>query len=159
VDPKAILPKKEQAPSRVDLLRAQLKDIRGDIAGLQEEVRAKFSKALATVLREKEDEEERVAEELQNELAKAVGPLETDWEAVPTLVEQIAKGGDPARLRLRQVLRRVVEVGHVLVVRRKSFSLCAVQLDFTGGGRRSYLFVSQSAAYHRPERAWPPLSF
>jgi DNA invertase Pin-like site-specific DNA recombinase len=155
VDPTDVLPKKDKGPSRVDVLREKLRAVRADMAGLQADLAAGYSKALAAILRGKEAEEEDIGKELQEELAKAVRPAEKAWKDLPTLAEMVAKEGDPARLRLRPVLRRVVEDARVLIVRRGSYQFCAVQFFFAGGARRSYLIAYQAAGYNRPGGWWP----
>jgi DNA invertase Pin-like site-specific DNA recombinase len=150
IDPADVLPRAGREASRAEVLRARLANVREDMAGLQEELKAGFSKALAAVLKAKEAEEQEVARELQAERAKAARPLDRAWGSVPTLAKLVAKEGDAARLRLRPLLGRLVEDGRVLVVRRGSRQLCAVQFTFAGGARRSYLIIRQSGGYHRP---------
>jgi DNA invertase Pin-like site-specific DNA recombinase len=153
VSPDDVLPRRGDAPDRADVLRAQLGNVRSDLAQLQAELKAGFSKALAAVLRDREAEEERVATELQEELARAARPAEKAWRDLPTLVDMVRKGGDEARLKLRPVLRRVVEGMHVLIVRRGAWRLCAVQVFFAdGAARRDYLIAYRGAGNGRQER-------
>jgi hypothetical protein len=56
-------------------------------------------------------------------------------------------------LKLRAVLRRVVETMSVLIVPRGSWKLCAVQVHFVGGAVRHYLVLHQTAANGR-EGGW-----
>lgn len=136
------------------MLRARLKAVREDLAGLKEDLKGSYSKALADVLRAKEAEEEATADALQEELARTARPAEASWRDLPGLAEQVRKGGDEARLRLRAVLRRVVEDARVLIVRRGCWQLCAVQFFFAGGAARSYVIANQAAANHRPGKWW-----
>jgi DNA invertase Pin-like site-specific DNA recombinase len=154
VDPREVLPREGEAPSRADVLRARLTNLRRDIAGLKEDLKEGYSKALTAVLREKEDEEENVAEELQEELARAARPVARAWKELPGLVDMIREGGDEARLRLRPVLRRVIEDAWVLIVPRGSWQLVAVQLYFAGGAHRDYLILRQTAGFRRPGGWW-----
>jgi DNA invertase Pin-like site-specific DNA recombinase len=157
VDPAEVLPRPAEERDRLAVLRSRLANVRQDIGGLQEELKAGFSKALAAVLREKEAEEERVGQELQEELARSVRPAEKAWRDLPSLVDIVREGGDEARLKLRPVLRRVVEGMHVLIVRRGAWRLCAVQAYFAeGGARRDYLITYRPAGNGRGEawRAW-----
>jgi DNA invertase Pin-like site-specific DNA recombinase len=154
VDPREVLPKKERGPLRADVLRARLDNVRQDMEGLRGEIRRKFSKVLSDLLREKEAEEERVAQELQEELVRAVRPLERAWEELPDLAALVATGGNEARLRLRPVLRRVIDKGWMLTVRRCSYLVCVVQFYFAGGAHRDYLIVYQSAGRNRPGGWW-----
>jgi DNA invertase Pin-like site-specific DNA recombinase len=162
VDPADVLPAATEQPSRADVLRAGLANVRADLAGLQQELRAGFSKTLAAVVREKEREEEAAAQELQDELARSVVPAERAWKDLPTLVDLVQTGGDEARLKLRGVLRRVVESIHVLIVPKGATRLCAVQVRFSerrdDHDRRDYLIAHRTAGYRRPER-WEAKSF
>src|SRR5262249_31657271 len=49
VDPCDVLPRREEAPSRPDVLRAKLADVRQDIARIQADLKAGYSKALVEV--------------------------------------------------------------------------------------------------------------
>src|SRR5262249_38657636 len=82
---------------------------------------------------------------------EALHPLSETWGEVQTLAEALATAPDPqdARLRLRAGLRRIVSGGWVLVVPRGAVRLCAVQIDFAKGARRSYLIRYQAAGYCR----------
>jgi DNA invertase Pin-like site-specific DNA recombinase len=154
LDPSDILPKEKQERSKLDLLRARLANVRQDISGLQAELREGFSKALSAVLRDKEAEEEKVANELQEELARSVKPAARTWRDLPGLVDLIREGGDEARLRVRAAIRQLVEEAWVLTVRRGATQFCVVQFYFTGGAHRDFLIVNQLAAFRRPGRWW-----
>src|SRR5262249_18747480 len=84
-------------PNKVEVRRARLKSIRADMAALQADLKAKYSKALAAVLREKEGEEEQVAGDLQKALAEEVRPAARSWEQFPGLAKMVKDGGDPVR--------------------------------------------------------------
>jgi hypothetical protein len=150
VDPRDVLPREQETPSKIEVLRAKLAAVRQDLLGLAEDLKAGYSKALAAVLREQEAQEQQIGLELQEELARSVKPAERAWRELPSLTKLVEDGGDEARLKLRPVLRRVIEDAQVLIVRRRSYQLCAVQFFFTGGGRRDYLITYQPAAYRRP---------
>jgi hypothetical protein len=154
VKPDDVLPQENTVAARLKALRARLANVREDMVKIQDDLRGGYSKALAAVLREKEAEEERVAGQLQDELAKSVRPAEKAMEQFPGLVDMIIKNGDEARIKIRPVLREFVEQGLVLFVRRGSWQLCFCQFWFQGGSQRSYLLGYQSAAYHRPSRSW-----
>jgi hypothetical protein len=158
VRPKDILLREKEEASRADVLRAKLRNARQDVAQLQEDLKGGYSKALATVLREKEEEAERAAGELQEELARSLKPAARAWEGFPGLADAIRTAPDPdaVRLRLRTVLRRVVTAAPVLIVRRGSYQLCAVQFFFEVG-RRDYLIVNQAKGHNRPG-GWQALS-
>jgi DNA invertase Pin-like site-specific DNA recombinase len=150
IDPREVLPH-ERAANRADVLRAKLQQVRDEVAKLSADLRQGYSKALAQVLREQEAEEERVANELQDELARSVRPAARAWKEVPSLVDLLRNSPDPdaARLRLRSVLRTAVDEIWLLLVRRGCVRLCAVQVFFRSGVRRDYLIGYQPAANRR----------
>jgi hypothetical protein len=141
-------------PSRIEVLRAKLKNIRADLAGLQADLKESYSKALATVLRDKEQDEIRIAGELQDELASSARPAARAWEQLPSLVDALREYGDEARLKLRGVLQSVTEEIRLLLVRRHSWTLAAVQFFFVGGATRHYLLATQFAGFNRPGGWW-----
>jgi DNA invertase Pin-like site-specific DNA recombinase len=160
LDPRDILPKEKEAPSKAEVLRARLANVRQDIARLKEDLKEQgYSKALSAVLREQEDAEEKVALKLQEELSRTVKPAARAWDELPGLVEMIKGAADPddVRLRLRPVLRRVVEEAWVFIVKRGSYQLCFVQFFFSGGARREFAVVYQPKANRRPG-GWRPVS-
>jgi DNA invertase Pin-like site-specific DNA recombinase len=147
VNPAEVLPSPGRAASTADVLRAKLANVRQDLAGLQADLKTGYSKALAAVLRDREAEEEQLAGQLQEELSRQARPASKAWKDLPGLVDLVRKGGDEARLRLRPVLRRIIDVIHMLVVRRRSYLVAALQVHFAEGGkRRHYLIVNQSAS-------------
>jgi DNA invertase Pin-like site-specific DNA recombinase len=154
VDPKDVLPKAKDAVSKADVLRAKLKNLQADVASLQADLKAGYSKALATVLRDKEIEEQAVADDLQEELARSVRPAAKAWDDLPSLADLVQREGNEARLKLRPVLRRIIDDAFLVLIRRRSFMLCAIQFDFHGGARRHYLILNQSAGNGRPNACW-----
>jgi DNA invertase Pin-like site-specific DNA recombinase len=155
VKPEDVLPTPQtDKPKTVDVLRAKLANIRADIAGLQADLKQAYSKALAAVLREKEAEEELTASALQDELAASVRPVEKAWEELSSLVDLVRVQGDEARLRIRGVLRSIVQEARVLLIRRGSYTLAGVLVYFTGAAVRHYLVVYRTACPGRPRGRW-----
>jgi DNA invertase Pin-like site-specific DNA recombinase len=156
VDPREVMPKEGGVPSKADVLKAKLTNLRSDIGQLQEDLREGYSKALSAALRERETAEEQVTGELQEELARTVRPAAKAWKELPTLAKLIQTADDPddVRLKLRPVLRRLIETAQVLMVRRGSYTVVAVQIFFFGGARRDYLIVNQAAGYRRAGGWW-----
>src|SRR5262249_53561601 len=152
-DPRDVLPQASEAPSRLDVLRAKLANVRADVAAIKSDLKGGYSKALADVLREKETEEESVATAFLEEKAKTARPVDQAWQHLPSLVDLIDSAGNEARLKLRPVLHRVVESMHVLTVRRGVTMIGAVQVFFPGGKRRDYLIVYTPAGNGR-EGGW-----
>jgi DNA invertase Pin-like site-specific DNA recombinase len=160
IDPESVLPR-AAPPSRVKTLRAELAKARQDIAGVQDDLKGGYSKALTEVLKSYETAEREAAEALQDELARAAKPLARTWGEVPTLIDVIRGADDPdlARLRLRPVIRALVSSAVVLIVPRGAWRFVAVQLHFTGGSTRHYLFAHRPAANRRPTRTLGATSF
>jgi DNA invertase Pin-like site-specific DNA recombinase len=150
VDPRDVLPHARQEANQAQVLRDQLAVIRSDIASIQEDMRARYNKALKVVLDDKVAEEEEVATRLQEELARRARTAERDWEELPNLAALVKEGGDEARLRLRPVLRRVIDSVWLLTVRRGSYLLAAVQVYFADSdAKRDHLLVYQAAGFRR----------
>src|SRR5262249_43381109 len=57
IDVATVLPKKDKGASKVEVLRAQLKNVRADMQAVRDELKAGVSRALLGVLRDKEAEE------------------------------------------------------------------------------------------------------
>jgi DNA invertase Pin-like site-specific DNA recombinase len=150
-----VLPRAE-TPSHADVLRARLLVAQQDVASLAAELKARYSKALTEVLRAREEEAEKLANELQEELARSLAPAVKLWGEVPALADLVGKSADPdgVRLRLRVVLHRTIDVIAVLLVRRGILRLCAAQAHFQGGATRSYLLGYRPAGNGRVARDW-----
>src|SRR5262249_11801654 len=121
INPASILPLEKEEVSTVDRLKAKLAGMRSDIASLQASLKKGYSKALDVVLRDLEVEEEKVASEYQDALARSVMPTERAWKELPTLVEAVQRHGDEARLKIRTILASIVEDARLLLVRRGSY--------------------------------------
>jgi DNA invertase Pin-like site-specific DNA recombinase len=154
IRPEDVLPRTTEQPNKAEVLRATLKQIRGDIAGFVADLKKGHSKHLSALLVDLEKEEERIAGLLQDELAATARPAEKAWEQLPSLVDMIRVHGDEARLKIRSVLRSLTEEIRLLLVRRGSWLLAAVQCFFVGGATRHYFIAYQSAAYRRPGGYW-----
>ena len=161
VDPETILQREPHSKSRADVLRAKLANLRQDLARIQADIKAKYSRALVEVLHQIEAEEEQTANELQDELMKTAKPLEKAWAEVPTLADLIQNADDPdlARLKIRPALRAIIESMLVLIVPQGAWRTAAVQIFFVGGGTRHYLIANRTAGFHRKTITPEPLSF
>jgi DNA invertase Pin-like site-specific DNA recombinase len=158
LDPADVLPRKAKGLSRAAQLRGEQAKVRTQIAAVKADLKRQFSRGLADVLRDLEADDERLAGELQEELAKGAGGAERAWGAVKSLADIAAAGSDADRLRLRVALRQVVESVWLLVVTRGSWRFCAAQVFFPGDGSRSYL-VTQRTAGNGREGCWAVRSF
>lgn len=161
IDPRTVLPKGPAGPSAADTLRAKLANVREDIANYKRDLKAGYSRGLADLLREAETDEERIANDLQDELIRTAKPLARAWGELPSLIDVIRGADDPdaARLKLRPALRTVVESAHVLIVPRGAWRCLAVQFNFVGGAVRHYAILHRPAANRRPAVTPPPRSY
>jgi DNA invertase Pin-like site-specific DNA recombinase len=152
LDPRPLLPAPSAGPSRAEVLRATLANQRADLARIKADLKAKYSRALVEVLRSAEEDEERTANELQDELARTAKPLERAWGELPSLIDLIDAAADPdaARLKVRAALRPLVAAASVLIVPRGAWRIVAVQFNFAGGGRREWVIAHRAAANRRP---------
>ena len=77
-------------------------------------------------------------------------PRSVAWAETQSLLD-VAKN-EVSRLRLRDLLRTIVEDIVVLIIRRRSHRFrAAVQVRFQGDGRRDYLIRSRSVYGHKRE--------
>jgi DNA invertase Pin-like site-specific DNA recombinase len=83
---------------------------------------------------------------------KEANPRSVAWSEALTLID-VAKD-ESQRLRLRELLRTIIEEIWILIVPRQSHRLAAVQIYFRGDGRRDYLIHYQSAGYRRAGGWW-----
>lgn len=151
IDPTAILSKTTQdQPARRHILEVQLKDTQEQIAELTADLAQGYSRALTAVLREKETLEARLKQEIEEEQVKAAHKPEKDWAEFKDLAQALAAADDPedARLRLRGVLRRVIESIWVLAVPRGRTRLYSILINFGDGRIRDILLLYRPAANH-----------
>jgi DNA invertase Pin-like site-specific DNA recombinase len=154
LDASEVLPKaKAKGESKADALRAELRNVRGDMEAIKADLRKAYSPALTDVLRDKEAEELRAAEALQEELAQSERPAESAWRELPHVCELIAKQGDEARLRLHPVLRRLVREIRVLLLPQGMTQYAVVQIFFVGGGSR-VVTIWRKRALRRRQGGW-----
>jgi hypothetical protein len=161
VNPADVLPPESKGPSRAGLLRARLAEARRQAEQVTAELKNGFSKGLAALLRQQEALEEATAQELQEELARTTRPAERCWNEFGSLVDVLtgAKDPDATRLRLRTLLRGMVDEVWLLTVRRGRTILAAAQVYFQGGAAwRDYL-ITYRAATNTVRGGWSVRSF
>jgi DNA invertase Pin-like site-specific DNA recombinase len=74
-------------------------------------------------------------------------PRSVAWSETQSLLD-VAKD-ETGRLRLRELLRTIIEEIWILIVPRRSYRLAAVQVYFAGDGRRDYLIWYKAAGHGR----------
>jgi DNA invertase Pin-like site-specific DNA recombinase len=157
VDPREVLGEPDAGNDDVLALSDRLTRVESSIALIEAEMDANGeSPTLFRRLRDKEAERKRLAEGLAEKRRKAASPLTATWGEAQALMAALDSAPDPedARLRLRAAIRRIVESVWMLVVRRGSHWLCAVQVHFRDDGHRDYLIQYQAAGNFRPGGWW-----
>jgi hypothetical protein len=142
IDPAEVT--RQEGPDQVAILSGQLEQVRGQLAKLEAELKTYGDEAprrAVRVMKQLEDEEARLEEERRQAQQAAATPLSEAWGQTLCLLDA-AKTVDE-RLRLRTLLRRIVESVHVLIVARGWWDrVAAVQMRFKGSDKpRGYLLV------------------
>jgi DNA invertase Pin-like site-specific DNA recombinase len=86
---------------------------------------------------------------------KEANPRGVAWSEALTLLD-VAKD-ETGRLRLRELLRTIIEEMWILIVPRRSHRFAAIQVHFAGDGRRNFL-VWYKAAGHGRKGDWAAVS-
>ena len=149
IDPNEIL-NGDQNPDESLAVAAELARVEAIIVALEAELLKGDIAAVAKVLREQELRKRELAEKLTEARQKDAHPLSEAWGEFQPLSAILDKSPDPeaARVRLRVVLRRMVDSIWLLVVPQGRDRLAAVQMWFAGGEKhRDYLI------FHRPPKA------
>ena len=152
VDPREITGDKNDGPDVAMVLSGELAGVEASIAALETDLEAHGdSPALFRRLRAKEDQKRGINAKLAEARLKAVSPLSEAWGETQTLAEALEKAPDraEARLRLRSLLRRVVDEIWILIVPMGRIRLAAVQIWFTGDVCRDYLIRRRSPVGNR----------
>ena len=103
--------------------------------------------ALVRVLRKLTDDCKALRQRLAVLRQKESNPRGVAWAETMTLLSVATD--ESHRLRLRELLRTIVEEIWILIVPRRSHRLAAVQVYFRGDGRRDYLIHYQAAGHCR----------
>src|SRR5262249_15472917 len=150
VDPRDLLPP-SGADDEVLRLKGELGAVDLEIATIVDDLDREYTSELNGVLNRKRNKRKDIATRFAEASLRADSPLSESWGDAKTLMGLIDKTPAEERealmLRLRAVLRRVVDSMTVLVVKRGIDHIVAVQFDFAGGARRSYLI------WHRPAKS------
>ncbi len=165
LDPHEIL-NGDGGPDETVALAGQLGGVEASIALIEREMDEHGeSPTLFRRLREKEERKKELARLLADARQRAASPLSEAWGETQSLLAAVDGSPDPreARLRLRSVLRRIVDSVWVLVVPHAAERRIAVQVWFTGGERqRSYLMLGRPRRKNAPpdeREEWPCVSF
>jgi hypothetical protein len=145
-------------PSRLHTIKARQKYLTGEIAKLEADLAAGYSKTVSKVLRDHEAEHKQLDRERRRLEAEAMNPVRRTWDDARTLMDLLAAkraAGDDAavddiRTRLQTKLRATVEGVWLLVVRPQASSrtrLVEAQVHFAEGkGYRDYFIVYRAGA-------------
>jgi DNA invertase Pin-like site-specific DNA recombinase len=148
VNPAEVVGVEDQGPNLVDVLEGQLSEVMTELAEIKADLAAKrvrYSAMLANRVADLEESKGRLEREIEVARHQASHPLEEAWQEGKSLVEVVlgAQDVEEAKLRLRAVLRRIVEKVVLLVVPRGTCRLAAVQVKYTGGEYRDIIIVSR----------------
>jgi DNA invertase Pin-like site-specific DNA recombinase len=148
IDPRELLPPTGEADEVLGLA-GELASVEAEVEAIAAEMDREFSDVLAGVLRRKEARKKDLASRLADARLRAANPAVEAWGEAQTLLGALDNAPDQgeAKLRLRAVLRRVVESIWLLVVGRGRDRLCVVQCRFAGGEHRDSLI------YHKPSKS------
>jgi len=148
INPAQIL--RQERPDETTRLAQELKEVSAARKDLEEELfeRRTTAKAAGRVLERLEEQERQLEEQLREARQKASHPLSESWGQAQSLI-QIIRRDPEARLRLRALLRVIVQDIVLLVVKRGRDRLAAAQVWFAGGEHRDYLVL------HRPPLCQP----
>jgi DNA invertase Pin-like site-specific DNA recombinase len=152
-----------------DTTRDEVLVLSGRLARLEERIRL-LEEGLAgegdvvaglRALKKLEAEQKELANRLAEARCQAANPISEAWGEACTVLEVLREAPEPneIRLRLRGILRTLVESAWLLVVPRGRTRLAAVQLFFYANAQgevraRSYLICYQAALKQRPAAWW-----
>ena len=165
IDPRAVTGK-DTAPDEVAALEGALSRVETKAAKLQAKLDAEllkddpddslardYRKAINTL----EGEAAGVKKKLISAREKAAHPLSAAWDECKTLAEAVNTCNDPeaAKLRLRVILRRVVQEMRLLVVPRGTTRYAMVQVAFAAKGISRMFFIRYRPPHANKVKAIP----
>src|SRR5262249_16542107 len=145
INPKDVLPPPNGGQDKLLTLAGRLDQLDSHIAGLKAQLEDPANQGIVGVivksLRKVQPERDTVAEELAQARQEAATPLAESWGQAGGVIEALAAAPDQeaARLRLRRVIRRIVESIWCFFVAKVRMRAAVVQIFFTGGKRREYV--------------------
>jgi DNA invertase Pin-like site-specific DNA recombinase len=149
VNPGDVLPADDGAcgPGDAQVLQGQLARCEAELAEANAYMDENgFSPSIGRRVTALEGQERDMRKALEEALAAAAYPASSAWGELGSLADVLDDAPDPdgVRLRLRAVLRRVIDSVWLLIVPRGRDRLCAAQVWFAGGThRRDYLIFNR----------------
>jgi DNA invertase Pin-like site-specific DNA recombinase len=161
IDPEELLPR-EGGDDEAEDLAGRRAELEAKIAKLSAALEAEDEEVAAAVavLRRHEAELKKVADEEEATRLKAATPLSRAWRECKSLLGVLESAPDraDARLRLRGILRRVVDGVWCLFAARGRYRMALVQVWFAGGRNRVYLICYDPGCNNpkakKPTRWW-----
>jgi DNA invertase Pin-like site-specific DNA recombinase len=147
IKPRAILPDDGGEAEAVLSLTGRVAELDAQLEKVQRKLEEHADlEPLVKAARSLADKRAAAVEALADAQRRAASPTAQAWGEYRTLLDVLDRADDEhdARTRLRSVLRRMVAQMTCLFTAQGQWRLAAVQVDFAGGNRRSYLLV------HRP---------
>jgi DNA invertase Pin-like site-specific DNA recombinase len=150
IHPHDILNGHSNGPDATVLLGAALAQVEAKIAAISTELRHTTGevKSVIAVLTSLEAERNEVAARLMAARQKALHPVSESWGESNSLIEALSSAPDKqeARLRLRSVLRRIIEAVYVIVVPDGLYRIAQVQVFFRDSEASRSFWI-----YYRPK--------
>jgi DNA invertase Pin-like site-specific DNA recombinase len=158
VDPREVLPR-DEAPDEARGLEEEIAGVTAELSAAADFMAANgFSATIGKRITNLEDRKRDLEARLLGVRAKAAAPTAAAWKEYPDLLAAVDKSPDPraARLRLRAVLRRIIDGIWLIVVPRGQDRLAEAQIWFTGGEKyRSYFILHRAARGNGKTRTTP----
>jgi DNA invertase Pin-like site-specific DNA recombinase len=160
IDPKEVL---GVAPGQdeVIVLSGELAHVKAQQEAIEAELLKGDVASLAKAARALDARQKELTEQLAEARRKAAYPAGEAWGEMVSLVDVLETAPDAQerelrRLRMRSLLRQLVDEIWILAVGRGRDRLAAVQIFFTGDGRRDYVILSRPPKSGRGTRDGKP---
>jgi DNA invertase Pin-like site-specific DNA recombinase len=144
IDPHEIL-NGDHEPDVTIRLGNQFEGIEAELSKLNASMdRNGYSESLDRRIRKLEEQKRALSEELREARQRAAHPVSESWGEVKGVITHLDEADDPtdARLRLRTVLRRIIDSIWLYVVPRGRERLALVQIWFAGGQTYRMLLIN-----------------
>lgn len=160
VPPREILDTPD-SPNDAMLLAGDLAEVESRIAELEAELLRGDVASLARALRQLETKKKELVNQLAEARQKEPSQLAETWGEAQSLCSILDNSPDPTdtRLRLRAVLRRMIDSIWLLIAGRGGDRLCSAQVWFKGGEKfRNYRILYRprkaNGSSQQPGRVW-----
>jgi DNA invertase Pin-like site-specific DNA recombinase len=159
IDVHSILNGNQNKPDETVLLASALAQVEAKIGAIQAELLNTDSNIPSVIqaLRKLEEQRTDAAAKLATARQKALHPVSEQWGECKSLLEALSTAPDKmeARLKLRSVLRRVIEAIYLVVVPRGLDRLAQVEIYFRDSERTRSYFIAYRPKIGNQVRSTP----